>query len=352
MAAEGYLDMHVHTAGIGAGGSGAFVHPVMRSNFRFRFYLSAFGVTEADLEAGGDGIVLARISAQVAESEYVAYAVVLALDGVVGTDGELDRDATQVYVPNEFVAAEVARHDNLCYGASVNPYRRDALERLEQAKADGALLVKWIPNTMHIDPADPAIRPFYEKLVALDLPLLTHAGHERAFANAHNELGDPRRLELPLSMGVTVIAAHIATTGENEGQDNFERILPMFARFPNLYSEISSLTQINRRNYLKRALAVPGIDERLLYGTDWPLQFALLVSPFYHVDHIGFDTARELSDIDNVWDRDIALKRALGTPDAVFERSAELLDTESCAPSRPSATRPLDPVEMPPTGPG
>ena len=330
-AAEGYLDMHVHTAGIGAGGSGAFVHPQMREDIRFRFYLLAFGVTEADLEAGGDGIVLARISAQVAASEHVSRAVVLALDGVVGADGELDREATQVYVPNAFVAAEVARYDNLCYGASVNPYRRDALSRLEQAKADGALLVKWIPNTMHIDPADPAIRPFYEKLVALDLPLLSHAGRERAFAHARDEYGDPRRLELPLSLGVTVIAAHIATTGESEGEDNFERILPMFERFGNLYSEISSLTQINKRNYLKRALAVPGLDRRLLYGTDWPLQFALLVSPLYHADHIGFGTARKLSNIDNVWDRDIALKRAMGTPDSVFERSAELLDTESCA---------------------
>ena len=329
-AGDGYLDMHVHTAGIGAGGSGAFVHPDMRSNFRFHFYLRAFGVTEADLEAGGDGIVVAGISAQVAASEHVSHAVVLALDGVIGADGELDRDATQVYVPNEFVAAEVSRYDNLCYGASVNPYRRDALARLEQAKADGALLVKWIPNTMYINPADPAIRPFYEKLVALDLPLLSHAGRERAFADARDEYGDPRRLELPLSVGVTVIAAHIATTGDNEGEDNFERILPMFQRFPNLYSEISSLTQVNKRNYLNRALAVPGLDRRLLYGTDWPLQFALLVSPFYHVDHIGLGTARELSSIDNVWDRDIALKRALGTPDSVFERSAELLDTTSC----------------------
>lgn len=336
-AGDGYLDMHVHTAGIGAGGSGAFVHPEMRGNIRFHFYLRAFGVTEADLEAGGDGLVLARISAQIAKSEHVSRAVVLALDGVVDADGELDRDATQVYVPNEFVATEVARYDNLCYGASVNPYRRDALTRLEQAKVDGALLVKWIPNTMHIDPADPAIRPFYEKLVALDLPLLSHAGRERAFADARDEYGDPRRLDLPLSMGVTVIAAHIATTGESDGEDNFERILPMFERYPNLYSEISSLTQVNKRNYLNRALEVPGLEARLLYGTDWPLQFALLVSPFYHVDLIGFGTARKLSNIDNVWDRDVALKRALGTPDSVFERSAAVLDTDSCTTAPPNS---------------
>ena len=329
-AAGGYLDMHVHTAGIGAGDSGAFIGADMRGNLRFRFYLRAFGVTEAELEAAGDGLVIERISAQVAESEQVARAVVLAMDGMIGRDGELDRDATQFYVPNRFVAGQVARYDNLCYGASVNPRRRDALARLEAAKADGALLVKWIPNIMGFDPADAALEPFYGKLVELDLPLLSHTGKEAAFADARDEYGDPRRLALPLSLGVTVIAAHIATTGKNDGEGNFERILPMFGEYPNLYSEISSLTQVNKRNYLKRALAVPGLDERLLFGTDYPLQFFPLVSSFWHLRHIGVGTARRVNSIPNRWDRDVALKRALGTPEHVFARSAELLDVERC----------------------
>ncbi|MDE0192938.1 MAG: amidohydrolase family protein [Gammaproteobacteria bacterium] len=328
-AAEGYLDMHVHTAGIGAGDSGAFVGTEMRGNLRFRFYLHAFGVSEEELEAEGDGLVIRKISAQIAESEQVARAVILAMDGVVA-EGELDREATQFYVPNDFVAAEVKRYDNLCYGASVNPYRHDALARLEHARADGALLVKWIPNVMHFDPADPAIEPFYRKLVELDLPLLSHAGNELAFADARNDLGDPRRLAFPLSLGVTVIAAHIATTGSIEGEGNFERILPMFDEYPNLYSEVSSLTQVNKRNYLKRALDVPGLDERLLYGTDYPLQFFPLVSSLWHLPHVGFGEARRVGSIRNRWDRDLALKRAIGTPEHVFMRSAELLDVDRC----------------------
>ena len=328
-AAEGYLDMHVHTAGIGAGGSGAFVGAEMRGNLRFRLYLAAFGVSEDELEAEGDGLVIREISAKVAGSEQVARAVILAMDGVVD-DGELDREATQFYVPNDFVAAEVRRYGNLCYGASVNPLRHDALARLEQAREDGALLVKWIPNIMHFDPADAAIEPFYRKLVELDLPLLSHAGREQAFADARDDLGDPRRLAFPLSLGVTVVAAHIATTGESDGEDNFERILPMFDEYPNLYSEISSLTQVNKRNYLKRALDVPGLDRRLLYGTDYPLQFFPLVSSLWHVRHIGVGGARLVGSIENRWDRDVALKRAIGTPEHVFARSAELLDVERC----------------------
>ena len=329
-ATDQIVDLHVHTAGIGAGGSGAFVNREMRENFRFRFYLRAFGVTEEELNDAGDGIVVARISAQVAASDRVVKAVVLAMDGVVDGTGELDREATQIYVPNAFVASQTAAYENLCFGASVNPYRHDALERVRQAKADGAVLLKWIPNIMHIDPADPAIRPFYAALVELELPLLSHAGRERSFADAIDRFGDPARLELPLSMGVTVIAAHIATTGENEGESNFERILPMFERFPNLYADISSLTQINKRNYLARALDVPGLADRLVYGTDWPLQFFPLVSPFYHVNHIGVGVARAVQGIDNAWDRDVALKEALGTPADVFPRGAALIATERC----------------------
>ena len=326
----GYLDMHVHTAGVGAGGSGAFINREMRESLRFPIYLGAFGVSEEELHGEGDDVVIEKISAHVAASRRVDKAVVLALDGVIDAEGKLDREATQLYVPNDFVARETRRYENLCFGASVNPYRPDSLRELHDVKAQGALLIKWIPNIMHIDPADEAITPFYRELVALDLPLLSHAGHESSFATARNEYGDPRRLALPLSLGVTVIAAHIGTTGTNEGEGNFERILPMFDRYPNLHADISSLTQVNRLGFLKQALAVPGLDERLVYGTDWPLQFFPLVSPHYHLDHIDLSAAKAIAAIDNRWDRDVALKEALGTPRHVFAKSAALLDVSRC----------------------
>ena len=328
--AEGFVDIHAHAAGIGAGDSGVFIGREMRESFRFPIYLRAFGVTREEVERGGDRVVIDRIAAHVATSRRVRKAVVLALDGVVGPDGELDRATTQVHVPNDFVARETARHPQLCFGASVNPYRPDALERLDRVREAGAVLVKWIPNIMGIDPADEAIRPFYERLAALDLPLLTHAGQERSFATAIDFYGDPQRLRLPLSTGVTVIAAHIATTGENAGQDNFERILPLFDEYPNLYADVSSLTQINKLGYLARALKVPDLSERLVYGTDWPLQFFPLVSPYYHLNHIGLAEARLAAALDNPWDRDVALKEALHVPHHVFARSAELLPMERC----------------------
>ncbi len=319
------IDMHVHVAGIGAGGSGIFINEAMQESWRFPVYLRAFGVTRERLEADGDAILLEHLNAEVRASTRVSRAVVLAMDGVINERGELDRAATQIYVPNEYLARELPGFEHLLFGASVNPYRRDALQRLEIVKSQGAVLIKWLPNIMYIDPADPELREFYETMARLNLPLLTHAGRERAFASARDELGDPARLRLPLELGIKVIAAHVGSDGETEGEANFERILPLFKAFPNLYADISSLTQINKLGDLAMVLAQPELDSRLIYGSDWPLQFFPLISPFYHLGHLSLSQASEISGIDNQWDRDVALKAALGVPNAVFERSGEAL---------------------------
>jgi predicted TIM-barrel fold metal-dependent hydrolase len=319
------IDIHVHVAGLGYGDSGCFIGAGMRDNFRFPFYLWAMGVSEKELQEHGDRLIIAKLSRAIAESKSISKAVLLAMDGYVDSDGNLDRERTQIYVPNEYLAREVRGYDNLLFGASVNPNRKDAILRLRQAYADGAVLIKWIPSIMNIDPADPRHIPFYREMARLGLPLLSHTGMEKSFASARDELADPRRLALPLEQGVTVIAAHIATTGKTEGEENFDRILPMFARYDNLYTDISSLTQINKLGYLARAREVIGLKERMVYGTDWPLQFFPVVSPWYHLRHIGLRNALRIGGIANRWDRDVALKSAYDLPPEVFKRSALVL---------------------------
>ena len=323
-APRGYIDMHVHAACIGVGDSGCFLSPDIFESYKYSFYLRAFGVTEQELRSQGDPIVLERLNTQIGQSTLVDKAVVLALDGVI-TNGQLDRQLTQVYVPNAYLAGELGKYPNLLFGASINPYRPDALQRLETAKLAGAVLIKWIPGIMHIDPADTRLVPFYEKLKELQLPLLSHAGQERSFATSRDELGDPKRLSLPLERGVTVIAAHLASTGENEGEEDFLRLLPMFKQYPNLYADISSLTQINKLGYLNRTLEEPSIHERLVFGSDWPLQFFPLVSAWYQLGSVSAGKLKAIAQLESTWDRDVSLKRAMGVPDHVFERSRKLL---------------------------
>lgn len=321
----GIIDMHVHIAGLGGGGSGCFVSEKLGGNWRFNTYLRSYGVSRRELLEKGDHFLVDRVSGTLAKSKLVEKAVILALDGVVGGDGALDVKNTELYVPNEFAAEAVARHANLLFGASVNPYRKDALRRLDRAKKNGAVLVKWIPAIMNIDPADPGLVPFYKKLVELKLPLLTHAGNERSFSSSRDEFGDPEKLRLPLSLGVTVIAAHIASTGEYQGEGSTGRLARLMREYPNLYSDISSITNLNKLSYLKKALTTPEFSGRLIYGSDFPLINTALVSPWYYCLRL---TPRRLAAIlrtKNPWDRDVLIKQGLGTPADIFARSRLLL---------------------------
>ncbi|MFK7957233.1 MAG: amidohydrolase family protein [Lysobacterales bacterium] len=322
---EGYVDMHVHLAGLGNGCTDCYVHPDLINNLRFPFFLRAMAVTEVELDSLGDSLVVDRLVKKLRAAASVRGAVVLAMDGVIDEAGQLDLDSTQLYVPNDYVADQAAAHDELFFGASINPYRADAIDRLEAAAARGAVLIKWIPAIQYIDPADPSITPFYQKMHELKLPLLSHAGQERSFANARDEFSDPRKLRLPLDLGLTVVAAHIGTTGIYDDKPSYEQLLPMFAQYPKLFADISSLTQINKLGYLRDALEQPDLASQLIYGSDWPLQMFPLVHPVYHWPSISLSRARAIADLQNPWDRDIALKQALGVPEAVFQRSAELL---------------------------
>ncbi len=318
------IDIHCHTAGIGVGSSGCYVSEKLKTNWRYGIYLKAFDVTQHEVEKHGDGLVLKRLSEKIAASHSVDGAVVLALDGVIDREGALSYAQTEVYIPNDFISTQTALYDNLYFGASVNPYRPGALDLLEEVAARGAVLIKWLPPIQMIDPADTSLVPYYQKLAELDIPLLSHAGHERSFTRARPEYGDPRRLTLPLEHGVTVVAAHAATTGKTEGEDNMERLLPMLKKYPNLYTDISSLTQLNKLGYLSRLLRHEEIHDRLLYGTDMPLIATGLVSPWYFPFDLGIKHMSQICRIENPWDRDVLLKKSLGVPDHVFTRAFDL----------------------------
>jgi predicted TIM-barrel fold metal-dependent hydrolase len=319
------IDIHCHAAGIGAGGSGCFVSPQLRRSWKYRLYLKAFGVTEAELLEKGDGLVVQRLADALARSHSVDAAVVLALDGIVGDDGRLAENRTEMYVPNSFLAAECRKHDNLFLGASVNPYRHDAIDRLDRAAEEGAVLLKWLPSIQFIDPADPTLIPFYRRLRELGLPLLVHTGEEESFTWAHNELGDPERLRLPLEEGVTVIAAHCASNGKNGGEANFGRFLRLARLYPNLLADISALTQANRLGHLAQVLRHEELHGQLLYGTDMPLLSTGFTSPWFQLFRLPLAEMRRIAAVANPWDRDVELKLALGMPEKLLGNAARLL---------------------------
>jgi hypothetical protein len=130
-------------------------------------------------------------------------------------------------------------------------------------------------------------------------------------------------------LGVTVIAAHCASNGHNDGQPNLQRLLPMFYEFPNLYADFSSLTQANRLGHLAKVLRHTGIHERLLYGSDMPIISSPITSPLWHAYRLPFAATRRLAAIRNPWDQDVELKHALGVTEEIFGNCARVLGIQS-----------------------
>lgn len=51
----------------------------------------------------------------------------------------------------------------------------------------------------------------------------------------------------------------------------------------------------------------------------------MMAHPVYQVRHISLGQAKAISQLDNPWDRDMALKEAMGVSEEVMQRGAKLL---------------------------
>jgi len=137
---------------------------------------------------------------------------------------------------------------------------------------------------MGMDPADERLDPYYEKMKALDLVLISHAGEEQAVESEEDQaLGNPLRLRRALDHGVKVIVSHCASLGKDVDLDDPEgKRVPSFDLFLRLmddpkydglvFGEISAMTQFNRLGRpLDTLLERQDLHSRLVYGTDYPL---------------------------------------------------------------------------------
>ncbi|HEX2093074.1 MAG TPA: amidohydrolase family protein [Longimicrobiaceae bacterium] len=318
------IDVHVHLAGVGAGGSGCWLSPRFSGRLVFRLLRRLYRITEAQMRESVDQEWAAWIAERVRASELDG-AVVLGFDGVYDARGELDRERSQMVVPPSWVLEVCRRHPELLPGPAVNPYRRDALERLEECIEGGAVLIKWLPSAMGIDPADPRLRPFYRRMAEARLPLLSHSGgSERTFAEVAPECRDLRCLRLPLEEGVPVICAHNGVPVHlSRDPDQLPLLREMLREFPHLWVDNSGISNPSRFAHLPRLARDPEFTERTLYGSDYPIP-SLAV---YYVRELGARRVRSLQAERNPFQRDVALKRALGYPDATLTRAAEVLPT-------------------------
>eukprot|EP00731_Ephydatia_muelleri_P000233 Em0001g233a len=357
------VDYHVHIVGHGDSGSGCHLHSTTKSwlhpvkRLKSAIFMAAAQVPDMD---NGDVQYISRllrlveyyVPAHVLNEANTGYLhgkiCLLAFDAYYEKDGRKNMDRTTLYVPNEYAYQCAKEFPDMCVAVgSVNPYRTDAIQELENCAANGVTIIKWLPNSMGINPKDEECTPFYEKLKELNMALLIHVGDEHT-VNAgfiDDSLGNPLLLRGPLDHGVKVIAAHCASEGKCRDIDNQNQVVECFDMFLRLmredrykdllFGDISAITAFKRVGYLIRLLEATDIHDRLMYGSDYPVPAINLVVSTKKMARYGLITQAQRAAINELYDFnplvfDLACKRLARGPNgesfppAVFKAHPKL----------------------------
>ena len=295
-------DSHTHLIGDGDSHQGAWANPKMDSlasplqYIQKRFYLNASCVNNTP--GNVDSSYIERMRKLVDGMRPGFKMLLFAFDTFHDENGQPDRDHSTFETPDSY-AQSIAAAYPACFewAASIHPYREDCVAALDQAVKGGARAVKWLPAAMGIDPSSPKCDRFYDALSRHDLPLITHAGHERAVhADELQGYGNPLLLRRALDHRVRVVVAHCASEGQgidlDQGPDGikmenielFNRMMREHRYDQHLFGDISALPQINRAQWLRYVLEHKEWHPRLLNGSDYPLPG---VMPLFSAGHIA-----------------------------------------------------------------
>ena len=213
----------------------------------------------------------------------------LALDWYRDENGSPNKDKTDLFIPNDYVLKlrdcmnrRVGR-DAFISVISVHPLDPKFAEVLDEYYAQGVRAVKWLPNSMNINPADKRNIPFYQKMASLEgMVLISHTGFEDAINVADGReaqhFGSPDRIELALEHGVTVLLSH--SGGETRYKDDYpqnhiDTFVDMMKKTRQnnwkLYGDISALTIKKNVDHFGKIIGNPDMQGRMLYGSDYPL---------------------------------------------------------------------------------
>ncbi|HET7456472.1 MAG TPA: amidohydrolase family protein [Gemmatimonadaceae bacterium] len=311
------LDLHVHVSAFLPGHG--HVSARAERSLPFRYMRRQMRIPKGNGEAA-EVAVAERLFAAIDGAAEVDAAVVLAFDAVYDGDGRRDDEGTHLFVENDYVRDLAARHSKVRYGASVHPYRRDAVAEVERCARDGAVLLKWLPITQRFDPSDRRCFPVYEALAALGVPLLSHTGWEHTLPRLLPRAADPSLLVPALERGVTVIAAHCGSGAVPGGRDYLDDFIRLTHVHERLYGDTAGMSLPNRWYAFERLLADDVARSRLVHGSDWPI-------PAYpDPRRVGLRATRTLLAEKNQLRRDVLVKRAMGLDDeAYWRRGGDLL---------------------------
>jgi len=315
------IDMHVHIVGNGSGGTGCWLRVRGWHRPLAELMVRHIGLPKNAMEGNLDGLYVERLVKLVRDSSLGAV-VILAHDDVYDESGRVMEGVGSFVVPNDYVLNLANWHREFLPAVSIHPARRDALEELERCLANGAVMMKFLPNCQNINCNDRRFTRFWERMAEAKLPLLAHTGDEHTLPIVRRDFSDPRILTLPLECGVTVIAAHCGTKSGLFTREYFHVFVEMTRRFPNLYGDTSAFNVPIRGRHVPKCLREPLLS-RMVHGSDFPVpvhgHFAWIRG------HLNWRDFRRCEANPNILERDYQLKLAMGFPPESFTRVWGLL---------------------------
>lgn len=310
------IDVHVHICALDrANGS---MSPSLYDSLPFRFMRWRLGLDGKDPRI--DDLLVDRLAELLNATPELDAAVVLAFDAVHRRDGTFDGARTHLYVRNDRVAAITQSRPKMLFGASVHPYRADAVAEIERCVANGAVLMKWLPIVQDFNPLDPRCLPFYEALAHHGLPLLCHTGVEHALPNLDPTTADPMLLRPALERGVKVIMAHCGSRLWPWEPNYVENFVRLANEFEHCYGDTSALNVPGRWTALTRVLRDPVARTKLVHGSDWP------ILPIPPLTTVGWQASRAAMRERNWIRRDVLIKESIaGLDEDYWTRASRVL---------------------------
>ncbi len=180
-------------------------------------------------------------------------------------------DAYRIYEERNTALGQIVKQypQQLIFFCGIYPLAKNALDLLEQS------LVEWDARGLKLDPlageyypTDESVYPLYEKLSALNLPIVIHSGPRPE--DPHSKYAHPSYVDQVLAdfPNLTIIAAHMAFGWWRE-------LIQVAQARPNLMCDISALQLTAALNYgqfchiLRKVLDGFGRD-RVFFGSDVP----------------------------------------------------------------------------------
>ena len=174
----------------------------------------------------------------------------------------------EIFIPNDYVAAEARKYPGRLYGqAALDPLRdvQAAVLELERCVKDlGLVGLKLSPTYSHFYPNDERLDPIYEKCIELDIPLHVHMGWT-PIINAPMKYQDPILLD---DVGIKfrklkVIVAHL-------GYPWVDQAICMVAKHPNFYCDMAYWCGFGPEYLYQALLKLKSLNaiDRILYGSE------------------------------------------------------------------------------------